>query len=294
MLAPLLFVLYLQPLAHVIKKFGFGYHFYADDVQFYISIDERKNNNANVINECLKATKTWLSVNKLKVNCNKTQSIIFSRKHSTPASVLSHDCDCNILQPLSSVKNLGVILDCNLSMTDQINAVVKKCNFHICNIGKIRKYVNVETCKMLVNSLVLSQLDYCNALYSGLPNSLLSRLQKVQNTAARLTLRVKRSAHITPVLMELHWLPVEYRVKFKILLQTFKVVNDYSPSYLTSLLSKHVLLVYYVLAMLIYYPYHVHFQSLVIASSVSMSLVFGTLYHNISKMLAMFLNLRSF
>ena len=95
-------------------------------------------------------------------------------------------------------------------MTDQINAVVKKCNFYIRNIGKIRKYVNVEKCKILVNSLVLSQLDYCNALYSGLPNSLLSRLQKVQNTAARLTLRVKRSAHITPVLMELHWLPVEY------------------------------------------------------------------------------------
>ena len=93
---------------------------------------------------------------------------------------------------------------------------------------------------MLVNSLVLSQLDYCNALYSVLPNSLLSRLQKVQNTAARLTLRVKRSAHITPVLMKLYWLPVEYRVKFKILLQTFKVVNGYSPSYLTSLLSKHV------------------------------------------------------
>ena len=125
-------------------------------------------------------------------------------------------------------------------MIDQINAVVKKCNFHIRNIGKIREYVNVETCKMLVNSLVLSQLDYCNALYSGLPNSLLSRLQKVQNTAARLTLRVKRSAHITPVLMELHWLPVEYRVKFKILLQTFKVVNGYSPFYPTSLLSKLV------------------------------------------------------
>ena len=145
---------------------------------------------------------------------------------------------------------------------------------------------------MLVTSLVLFQLDYCNALYSGLPNSLLSCLQKVQNTAARLTLRFKRSARITAVLMELHWLPVEYRVKFKILLQTFKVVNGYSPSYLTSL--NMFLLVYYVLAMLIYYSYHVHFQSLVIASSVSMGLVFGTLYHNISKMLAMFLNLRSF
>ena len=70
-LASLLFVLYLQPLAHVIKKFGFSYHFYADD---------HKNINANVINECLKATKAWLSVNKLKVNCNKTQRIIFVQR----------------------------------------------------------------------------------------------------------------------------------------------------------------------------------------------------------------------
>ena len=96
--------------------------------------------------------------------------------------------------------------------------------------------------------------------------------------------------------MELHWLPVEYRVKFKILLQTFKVVNGYSPSYLTSLLSKYVSsrVLRSSEADLLSIPRTVHFQSLVIASSVSMGLVFGTLYHNISKMLAMFLNLRSF
>ena len=92
-------------------------------------------------------------------------------------------------------------------METQINLVVKKCFFHIRNIGKVRKYINGETCKIMVNNLITSQLDYCNGLYHGLPNYLLTRLQRVQNTAARLISRTRKFDHISPVLIELHWLP---------------------------------------------------------------------------------------
>ena len=88
---------------------------------------------------------------------------------------------------------------------------------------------------MLVNSLVISQLDYCNAVYYGLPSYLILRLQRVQNTAARLISCSHKYHHITPVLIELHWLPIEYRLKFKILLHVFKVINNLSPTYLTDL-----------------------------------------------------------
>ena len=240
-LAPLLFTLYLKPLVNIIKSYGFKYHFYADDLQFYIMIDEYNISSVkDLITECLNTIENWLSVNKLKLNCNKTQCIVFSRKQSVSTSIFSDECNDNVLQPLASVKNLGVFLDKNLAMNDQISAVVKKCYFHIRNISKIRKYLTAETCKVLVNSLVLSQLDYCNALYYGLPNSSLLRLQRVQNTAARLVSCVKKSAHITPVLVDLHWLPIEYRLKFKILLHAFKVVNGHSPSYLSDLICKHV------------------------------------------------------
>jgi len=119
-------------------------------------------------------------------------------------------------------------------MDDQISAVVKKCYFHIRNISKIRKFINVETSKILVTNLLFSQLDYCN----GLPKSSLSRLKRVQNCAARLILFIRKSAYITPAFIELHWLPIDYLLKFKILLQIFKVINGKS-SYLSDLIQKH-------------------------------------------------------
>ena len=92
---------------------------------------------------------------------------------------------------------------------------------------------------MLVNSRLISQLDYCIAVYYGLPSYLILRLQKVQNTAARLISCTHKYDHITPVLIELHWLPIEYRLKFKILLHVFKLINGLSPTYLTDLITHH-------------------------------------------------------
>ena len=125
-------------------------------------------------------------------------------------------------------------------MEGQIKSIIKKCFFNIRNIGKIRKYLDEDSCKMLVNNLIISHLDYCNALYHGLPDCLLNQLQRVQNTAARLVLCIRKSAHITPVLMKLHWLPVQHRIKFKILMQVFKILNGQSPLYLVDLISRHV------------------------------------------------------
>ena len=102
---------------------------------------------------------------------------------------------------LDSVKNLGFFLDSNLTIEHQIKHVVKKCFFNICNIGKIGKVLTVESCKVLVNSQVISHLDYCNAIYYGLPSYLILRLQRVQNTAARLISCTQKYDHITPALV---------------------------------------------------------------------------------------------
>ena len=105
---------------------------------------------------------------------------------------------------LDSVKNLGFFLDSNLAIEHQIKHVVKKCFFHIRNIVKIRKFLTAESCKVLVNSLVTSQLDYCSAVCYGLPSYLVLRLQRVQNIAARLISCTHKYDHITSVLIELH------------------------------------------------------------------------------------------
>ena len=84
-------------------------------------------------------------------------------------------------------------------MEGQIKSAIKKCFFNIRNIGEIRKYLNEDSCKMLVNNLIISHLDYCDALYHGLPGCLLNQLQRLQNTAASLVSCIRKSAYITPV-----------------------------------------------------------------------------------------------
>ena len=88
----------------------------------------------------------------------------------------------------------------------------------------------------LIHAFVSSKLDYCNSILLGLPSYELEKLQRLQNTAARLTVRAKKSAHITPVLKSLHWLPVKERIIFKILLVTYKILHGFAPACLNELL----------------------------------------------------------
>ena len=92
--------------------------------------------------------------------------------------------------------------------------------------------------KTLIHAFVTSKLDYCNALLNGLPKYQINRLQLVLNTAARVVTHTRKYEHITPVLIGLHWLPVSYRITFKILLLTYKALNNLAPSYLSDLLSQ--------------------------------------------------------
>ena len=101
---------------------------------------------------------------------------------------------------------------------------------------RIRKFLSAEHTKILVNAFVTSRLDNCNSLLYGLPSGLLHKLQLVQNCAARLILGGGEYDHITPLLRELHWLPVEHRINFKLLLITFKALNNLAPSYISNLL----------------------------------------------------------
>ncbi|PIK51345.1 hypothetical protein BSL78_11749, partial [Apostichopus japonicus] len=123
-------------------------------------------------------------------------------------------------------------------MANQISSVIKSCNFHLRNIGKVRKYLTTEACKTAVQSLVVSRMDYCCSLLTGVPAHQIRRLQVVQNRAARIIARVSPPDHISPVLANLHWIPCDYRVRFRIL--TFvstAFTSRHRPTYVTSSLS---------------------------------------------------------
>ena len=103
--------------------------------------------------------------------------------------------------------------------------------FHIYNIRRIRKYLSRDSAETLVHAFISSMLDYGNSLLFGLPQYQIQKLQRVQNASARLIFSMPRYCHITPLLLDLHWLPVNQRIAFKILLLVYKVLHQLAPSY---------------------------------------------------------------
>jgi hypothetical protein len=133
-----------------------------------------------------------------------------------------------------------VCLDVKLSLEHQISGVCRSAYWQLKMISKIRDSLTVDACRSLVHSLVTSRLDFQNALYVFLPEKSIKRLQRVQNYAARLIMKTRRQDHITPVLRELHWLPVRQRVSYKTLLLVYQCISETAPLYLSELIIPYV------------------------------------------------------
>ena len=166
--------------------------------------------------------------------------------HSSERLQMPHQCSTissSLYQadiaPCGSVRNLGAVFDSKMSMESQVGAVCRSVRYHLHNIGKIRRFLTRQACEDLVHALVTSRLDMYNGLLYGLPQYLIDRLQRCQNVAARIIMCRKRSCHITPVLHELHWLPVSQRIRFKILVQVYRALNNLAPAYIEELLSRY-------------------------------------------------------
>ena len=241
-LGPVIFTLYIQPLSVILNKFNMFYHMYADDTQIYIGCCYTNLQTAiNNIECCIKEIKEWMNANMLKINDEKTEIIIFGR-----GSILSKvgnavvDINGTQITPCNVVKNLGVKLDSEMSMVPQINSLCKSLYFQIRNISSIRTFLTTSVTKTLMTSLVLSKLDYCNSLLAGLPDKTLSKLQIVQNNAARVISRRRKRDHAKPILFELHWLPIRERIKYKVAITCFKCLNGTAPEYLNEELTVYM------------------------------------------------------
>lgn len=136
----------------------------------------------------------------------------------------------------AQIKILGVTMDEQLNMSAHLTKVCRAAHYHLHNLRSIKKFLSNDACTTLVHALVFSQLDYCNALLYGLPAYQIEKLQKIQNAAARLLCNKSKFEHIRPTLKELHWLPVRYRILFKIAILTFKALVGQAPSYIRELI----------------------------------------------------------
>ena len=140
------------------------------------------------------------------------------------------------IEPAGSARNIGAIFDDKMSMRQHVNHISKSCYLYLRTIGRIRNCLTKAATVTLVHAFIASKLDHMNALLYGIPKLLISKLQKIQNNAARIVSRCKTRDHITPILADLHWLPVEKRVEYKILLLTFKALHGTAPGYIRDLI----------------------------------------------------------
>ena len=238
-LGPILFILYTQPLSNVIQHYPVFHQMYADDTQIYKSCRPSEIvDTINSIEQCISNAKTWMFHNKLQMNDDKTEAILFARKglatEHLPKSIKIDDTAINFVPML---RDLGVTLDSSLSFNQHVMNTCRSAFLELRRIGLIRKYLTVDAAKTIVCSLVLSRLDYCNSILSGSPKCLIQKLQRVQNTAARITLRMPRTEHTTPLLRMLHWLPIPSRIAYKIDSLCHTALTTAYPRYLWELLN---------------------------------------------------------
>ncbi|XP_047193774.1 uncharacterized protein LOC118286550 [Scophthalmus maximus] len=220
-----------------LRKRRINFHCYADDTQLYLSIKPEETNRVDKLLDCLKDIKAWMTYNFLLLNSEKTEVIILGPKHLRE-TLSDHivTLDGITLASSSTVRNLGVTFDQDMSFDSHIKQVSRTAFFHLRNIKNIRNILSQKDAEKLVHAFVTSRLDYCNSLLLGCPNKSVKSLQLIQNAAARVLTRTRKRDHISPVLESLHWLPVKFRIEFKILLLTYKALNNQAPSYLTELL----------------------------------------------------------
>ena len=217
-------------------------HCYADETQLYLSfkpgLRESRVEALFHMQWCIDDLRQWMLMDRLKFNDEKTAFVLVGTRQQLaklcvePLAVGDH-----LITPCYDVKNLGCWFDQQLSMVTNINKICSASYSYLHNIRRIRKFLSVESTKLLVHALVTSRFDYCNSLFYGLPQTQLSKLQRVQNTAARLICNISRFEHISLVLFELHWLPVHYRIIFKLLLITYKAINGMAPKYISDLIT---------------------------------------------------------
>ena len=187
---------------------------------------------------CIEDIRHWMVSDRLLPNDEKTEFLLIgTRQQLSKVEPLPLRVEAMYIEPVNCLRNLGAWFDSMLSMETHINKVWSSGFYYLPNLRRIRRYLSQDCLVTLIHAFVTSRLDYCNSLMYGLPQCQISKLQRVQNAAARIALDLCKFCHITPALRQLHWLPVVKRIQFKILPLTFKAIHGLSPPYISELIT---------------------------------------------------------
>ena len=233
--------MYTKPITAITEKHNISSQSFADDTQLHNSSPlSQFNDSVENIQDCIQDIKHWMTSNKLQLNDNKTETLLIHSKHrtlsnSTPSSITIGTSQINFSK---EARNLRFIFSDTLDVDKHISHLCRSCNNELRKISSIRHLLTYDATKTLICTLVLSKIDYCNALLVNTTSSNINRLQKIQNSAARLIFRSRKFDHVQPLLKQLHWLPIRARIKYKISLLCFKFFTEPNfPLYLAEILN---------------------------------------------------------
>ena len=241
-LGPILFLLYTADIPKLVQQNSLHSQLYADDTQVYGTTSPDAAGILqlrHVSTGCIADIADWMKSNRLQLNSSKTEFLWCAssrRQHQLDHTPFTLGTD--VVEPATLVRNLGLYLENDLSMRQHIVKLVRTSFGILRQIGPVIRTLPPDTARDLIQSFVMSRIDYCNVTLVELPKCLTDRLQSVMNASARMVCRIKKFDHVTPVLRdELHWLKITERIKFKLCLLVFKCLHDLAPKYL----SQHII-----------------------------------------------------
>jgi hypothetical protein len=232
--------MYTTPLSTLLTGSSVDHHLYADDTQLFISfLPAQFNSSIDHLQSVFSHVSAWMSANLLSLNPSKTEFLVIGlpqqlAKLNNPTLNIGSN---TALQPAPHARNLGFIIDTNLSLDQQISALSGSCSYHIRDLRRIRSTLDYNTTRTIATALVHSKLDYCNSLYLNLSGSHLNKLQVIQNNMARAITCKRKFEHISPTLYSLHWLKIQQRIEYKIISITYTALQFGQPTYLRQLLN---------------------------------------------------------
>jgi len=241
-LGPILFSLYVSPIGQIAASHGLSHQQYADDTQLFISLSTANlSDSVSSLNSCLSGLHYWFSVHGMSLNPSKSEAILFGTQQRlrTFPNLPSVEFNGTILHLADKIRTLGVILDSSLTFDSYISSVCKSSYYYIKAIRHVRSSLPLDVCSTIATAFVQSRLDYANSILFNCGQLHLNRLQRVQNTLARVVSPGLPSEPVANKLRSLHWLPVHHRINFKIATLTYKLLSSGHPGYLSSLITRH-------------------------------------------------------
>lgn len=218
---PVIFLGYLSSLYDVINKHlpNIRVGGYADDHQLYLAYEAGdKDLELKMIKQlenCISDVREWMIKHHLKINDSKTEVMVLGTQAQI-AKIYFNTVKVgqSNVKLVTTVRNLGVLFDQQLTMSDHVNNVCRKGYAQLRKIRQIRKYLDNQAAEQIVHAFITSNIDYCNTLFYGAPKSVIQKLQRLQNASAIVISGLRKYESCQGVLKSLHWLPVAYRIEY--------------------------------------------------------------------------------